>query len=165
MTEEPVRAERPNKSARKRELRTLQGLAESMSTLSRGQLEQLDVEPGLIDALMQLREMPRSGARNRHLRYCVKQLDGDDLDQVRAFLEDQRSQRVSINQAFHAVEQWRDRLIAEGDGALQQLIEAYPKVDRQQLRALWRDAVREEDKGKPAGAARKLFRFLRELMV
>jgi ribosome-associated protein len=39
----------------------------------------------------------------------------------------------------------------------------YPRTDRQHLRKLVRQARQEQETGQPLGAARALFRYLREL--
>jgi ribosome-associated protein len=157
--------DRPSKSARKRELRELQELAEQMADLDEGKLRRLGVDGPLLPALAQLRTMRPSGARNRQIKYCVRFMDEDKLAEVRAYLADRHSRQVAGNQAFHRVEQWRDRLIADGDEALAAFLELYGSADRQHLRRLCRDAGRERDSGRPAGAARKLFRYLREIMA
>jgi ribosome-associated protein len=43
------------------------------------------------------------------------------------------------------------------------LLDTCPDVDRQHLRQLVRNAIRERDQEKPPKAARALFRYLREL--
>jgi ribosome-associated protein len=165
MSEREDQGGQPSKSARKRELLALQALAERMVELGDGQLRSLGVDERLLAALGQLRAMRPSGARNRQLKYCVKFMDRDALAQVQAYLEDRRSQQVASNQALHQVEQWRDRLLAEGDAALGTFLAENPTIDRQHLRRLCRDAARERDSGRPAGAARRLFRYLREAMA
>lgn len=65
--------------------------------------------------------------------------------------------------AIHRVERWRERLLAESDVALAELLEAYPAADRQQLRQLVRNAISERAKNKPPRAYRELFQVLREL--
>jgi len=95
----------------------------------------------------------------------VKYLDSQDLSAVRAYLADQHSQRIAANRQLHEIERWRDRLIEEGDSALQLLFDNQEIPDRQHLRRLCRDAIRENESGRPAGAARKLFRYLRDLLV
>ena len=153
---------RPNKSAKKRELDALHALAEQMLTLSDKELVKLGVGEKLRDALAQVRPMRVSGARNRQLKHCVKFMDADELVPVSTYLNDRRSSQLADNQRFHQMEKWRDRLVQEGDEALGALLDEYPNVDRQRLRQLTRDAAREHENGKPAGAGRKLFRFLRE---
>ena len=165
MSELDERGDRPSKSARKRECLALQALAERMTMLTDEQLRSLGVDAPLLAALEQLRAMRPSGARNRHLKYCVKLMDLDALAGVQGFLEDHRSRQLVSNQSLHLIEQWRERLIAAGDEALGVFIEEHPASDRQHLRRLCRDATRERESGKPAGAGRKLFRYLREVMM
>jgi ribosome-associated protein len=54
-------------------------------------------------------------------------------------------------------------LLNEGDGALSDLIQTYPTVDRQQLRSLVRAAKKDAERGR-SDAPRRLFRYLRELL-
>lgn len=153
---------KPSKSARKRELAALQGLAEQMAALSDSELQRLGVDDSLRHEIQQVRSIRPSGARNRQLRHCVKHMDTQDLSAVRTYLTDQHSQRIAANRQLHEIERWRDRLVQSGDEALAELIDDDPSLDRQRLRQLTRDAQREVQQGSPAGAGRKLFRFLRE---
>ncbi len=153
---------RPNKSARKREIAALHGLAERMLALTDGELERLGVDAALRDALAMARPMRPSGARQRQVKHCVKLMDGEDLAAVITYLDDHRSRRHAESQALHRLERWRERLLADGDTALGELLACSPGVDRQRLRQLCRDARREHDSGRPAGAKRKLLRFLRD---
>jgi len=154
--------ERPSKSARKRELLELQKLAEKMAGLGTAQLVRLGVDADLISLLQQLSEMPSSGSRNRHIKYCVRFMHDEALGETRAYLADRRSQQVGANQDFHRLERLRDRLVQSGDEALAELIDDEPALARQRLRQLVRDAQREVQQGAPAGAGKKLFRFLRD---
>jgi ribosome-associated protein len=152
---------KPSKSARKREITALQQLADEMAALSDDELSRLGVEVGLREQLRKAREIKPSGARNRQLKHCVRYMDPELLGQVREYLTDRQSQRIVANQRFHEIEHWRDRLVLSGDEALAELIDADPTLDRQRLRQLVRDAQREVRQGSPAGAGKKLFRFLR----
>ncbi|MGB5741280.1 MAG: ribosome biogenesis factor YjgA [Sedimenticolaceae bacterium] len=155
---------RPSKSARKRDLEALQKLAEQMTLLSDAELQRLGVDERLRSAMDLVRPMRPSGARNRQLRHCTKFMDNTTLADVRYYLADRQSRRLAANRELHAIERWRDRLVSEGDKALQSLLENYEVLDRQHLRQLCRDAGREKETGKPAGAGRKLFRYLREAL-
>lgn len=163
MTEQ-ARKERPNKSALKREWQERQAIVEKMAGLAHTELVHLGVADKLRDALHELAMMRSSGARNRQLKYCTNLIDPEELAPIRAFLADRQSQRVEANQRFHQAERWRDRLIVEGDDALESLLQDFPHLDRQHLRRLCRDASRERKDGKPAGAGRKLFRYLKETL-
>jgi ribosome-associated protein len=156
--------ERPNKSALKRELAAVQQLAVRMAELSNGELERLGMGDRVRASLAQIRAMRPSGARNRELKHCTKLLQQEDLEPVRLWLDDRKALQLAENQYFHRLEKWRDRLLEAGDEALAELIAEQPGLDRQHLRQLVREAQRERHQGKPGGAAKKLFRYLREAL-
>jgi ribosome-associated protein len=156
--------ERPSKSARKREMAALLALAERMTQLSDADLARLEVDAALREALDLARRMKSSGARNRQLRHCVHLMDTDELAPVRAFLDNRHAAQVGAKRRFHEAERWRDRLVAEGDTALDALLVRFSQGDRQQARQLVLAAQREQRSGKPAGAGRRLFRWLRPLI-
>ena len=160
-------ADRPSKSAKKRELSELQHLAEQMTGLSDKELQRLGVDAQLRAAIDLVRPMKASGARNRQLKHCVKLMDAEELEPVTLYLRDRHSQKLAVNQTFHELESLRDRLIQGGDEALSDFLESRSdrEIDRQQLRQLCRDAARERESGKPAGAGRRLFRYLRETLA
>ena len=66
---------------------------------------------------------------------------------------------------FHRIESWRNRLLAEGEPALDALVAAAPALDRARLATLLADARYEAAGGGPPQAARALFRYLREAMA
>jgi len=154
---------RPNKTQQKREIAARATLIEKMTELSDKELSRLGVGDDVIEEIGRVRAIKPSGARKRQLKYCVKQLQGCDLSEVELYLNDQRSQQIALNQTFHDLEKWRDRLIEQGDEVIGEALSEWPSLDRQQLRQLIRDARRERDLGKPPGAGRKLFRYLRTL--
>lgn len=160
---EQTLAVRPNKTALKRELAERSALIELATGLTDKELGRLGLAADDIAEIARVRAIKPSGARNRQLKYCVKQLAGVDLAAIDTFLNDRHSQQLEVNQAFHRLEQWRDRLIEQGDALLGEAMQEWPQLDRQQFRQLVRDARREAQQGKPAGAGRKLFRHLREL--
>ena len=88
-------------------------------------------------------------------------LDDDLRDLALATKADGRREA----QALHRVEYWRDRLIADGDEALGEFVDAHPHADRQHLRQLARNAHVEKLKNKPPHAYRELFRELRDLLA
>lgn len=161
---EPETGGRPNKTRQKREIAARSTLIERMTELSDKELARLGVAGEMIEEVARVRAIRPSGARKRQLKFCVKRLQDADLSQVELYLSDQRSQQVEANRAFHHLEQWRDRLIEEGDAAIGDALAEWSALDRQQLRQLVRDARREHEHGKPVGAGRKLFRYLRTLM-
>lgn len=163
MNDERQLAVRPNKSQIKRDLAARGALLDRMSGLSDAELRKLEVSERVIELLGQLRAIKPSGARNRQLKYCIKHTADADLSTVELYLNDRNSQQLAVNQALHHLERWRDRLLEQGDAALGDAMAQWPGLDRQQTRQMIRDAQREQETGKPAGAKRKLFRYLRDL--
>src|SRR5690606_7042094 len=100
--------------------------------------------------------------------FLAKQMRREDdevLEAIRDALDEKGDAARREVAAMHRVEAWRDRLLAEGDEALAELIEQYPDADRQGLRQLVRNALEERKRNKPPRAFRELFRQLRELML
>jgi ribosome-associated protein len=65
--------------------------------------------------------------------------------------------------ALMQVERWRERILAERDRAIDELLVAHPDADRQRLRQLAMAAEREQREGRSPRAARQLFAALREV--
>lgn len=156
-------AVRPNKSQQKRELAERANLIEGAAGLSDTELERLGLDADSIAEIDKLRALKPSGARKRQLKFCVKRLANADLQPLAEYLRDRSSQQVAANRQFHHLERWRDRLIEEGDDLLGEAMQEWPDLDRQRLRQLIREARRERDADKAPAAARRLFRYLREL--
>jgi ribosome-associated protein len=70
---------------------------------------------------------------------------------------------MDLSRQQHKLEEWRDRLIRDGDNALGEALETFPNADRQQLRQMIRQAQKETEQNKPPKTARTLFRYLRDL--
>lgn len=154
--------EGPSRSELKRQAQDRQALIGRVLELAPSEWERLGFDERERKALAEGKKIKPSGARNRQIKYLSKLLDDESLASAEAFLENRHSQQLESNRLFHALERWRDRLIAEGLDAMGPLLEEYPDLDRQQLRQMIQGAQREHSTGKPAGAAKKLFRYLRD---
>ena len=154
---------RPNKTRQKRELAEVQSLVMEIIRLGEGERDKLNLDAKFLEGVALAAKMKPSSGRNRQIKYLVKLLQKQDLAQVRQWFDNRDSRQAEENRRFHVLEQWRDRLVEEGDAALGEFLQQYPHTDRQQIRSLIRSASREKTTGKPAGAGRKLFRLLREI--
>lgn len=154
--------DRPSKSQRKRELQALLELTEKALELSDEKLAATGLNEKALQAFKEVRKMKASGARNRQLKYISKLIRNEDVEVLEKYLEQAEASRLNETRYFHQLEKWRDRLIEEGDQAIGEYLDDSPSADRQQLRALVRQAQKEKSLEKPPVAARKLFKFLRE---
>ena len=155
---------RPSKSAVKREMTARQRLGEALVALSPKELERMPVEdPGLISAINQARSIRSNSARRRQMQYIGKLMRGIDPDPIARALEALHQQKQEGVGRFHELEDLRDTVLRDGLDAMHELLARYPDIDRQHIRQLIMQHQRESAAGKPPAAARKIFRYLREL--
>lgn len=165
MEEDPIEKAPASKSQRKREAHALQALGEALVKLTKPALQQIPLPDDLRNAIEEAQRLHQHGALKRQLQYIGKLMRQCDVEPIRAAYEKvTNSYREDVEQ-HHKLEQWRDRLLSEGDRALEQLLAQHADVDRQHLRQLIRAAHQEVAKGKPPKAARELFRYLREVFT
>lgn len=153
----------PSKSQIKRDKLALQALAERMASMPRSELERLNLSEATWVALDETPRIKDLRARKRHWKRIANLLEREDMAAAYALMEGAEERERAATAHHHALERWRERLIAEGDAAVNAFIAECPQVDRQQLRALVRAAQRDAERGKP-DAPRKLFRFLRDAL-
>ena len=152
-----------SKSQLKRESHALQALGEELVSLPAAKLAKIPMPDELADAVALARKIKARGGLKRQLQYIGKIMRGIDAEPIKQALDDMKNAAGKEAAKFHRLEQWRDRLVAEGDAALEQLLEEFPHADRQHLRQLIRNAQQETRKNKPPKSAREIFRYLRDL--
>lgn len=157
-------ADEKSKSQRKREMTALQDIGEQLVELTRSQLDKLTLPEALLEAVQMARSMNQRGARKRQLQYIGKVMRSVDADPIRVALEALEKPHQQAAGHLHAIERWRDRLLTQGDAALEEFFEKYPDADRQHLRQLVRNATAEKLADKTPRVARVLFHYLREVM-
>ncbi|NEV63121.1 ribosome biogenesis factor YjgA [Thiorhodococcus minor] len=155
--------EGPSKSQIKRDKHALQALAERMAGMPRHELERLNLSEATWAAIDETPRIKDLRARKRHWKRIANLLEREEMHAVRVLVDEADVREREETARHHALERWRERLIAEGDAAVTEFVDDCPSVDRQQLRALVRKAKKDSERGKP-DAPRKLFRFLREAM-
>lgn len=155
--------EEKSKSQLKREAHALIDLGEALVNLPGEQLQRIPLTEALQDAILLARKINQRSGRKRQLQYIGKLLRNEDATPIQEALDKIQQEHSRRDIAFHRLEKWRDRLIAEGDSALEALIGEYPNADRQHLRQLVRKANQEFKQNKPPAASRSIFRYLRDL--
>jgi ribosome-associated protein len=159
----PAPDERPSKSQRKREARALFELGRTLVEMPPARLASVPLDDDIRGAIEFTRGVTAHVARKRELQHLAKRLRRIDAQPIREALEALDNEARALTARHHRAEQWRDRLIDEGDAAVSALCEARDDVDIQALRQLIRNAVRERRRDKPPASARALFRALRDL--
>ena len=158
--------EQPSRSARRREALDVLALAKQLIELPPSRIAKLELPDEVRDEITNVRKITSHIARKRQLSYLAKLMrrhDEEVFAPARAALANERAAGAREAAAAHQLEALRERLLAEGDAALSELIAEHPDLDRQHLRTLIRQARLEREGNKPLHAYRELFRILRRL--
>ncbi|OON41824.1 hypothetical protein BTJ39_01295 [Izhakiella australiensis] len=151
-----------SKSEIKRDAEELKHLGVEMVELGKNSLEKLPLDEELRSAIELAQRIKKEG-RRRQVQLIGKMLRQRDVEPIRQALDKLKNRHNQQVALFHKLEALRDRLIEQGDDALPDVLALYPDADRQQLRALIRNAQKEKTSNKPPKAARQIFQYLREL--
>ncbi|GAC1032059.1 ribosome biogenesis factor YjgA [Pseudomonas sp. No.21] len=152
-----------SKTQVKKELHALQDLGERLTTLKPDVLAKLPLTDALQKALLEAPKHKAHIARKRHLQYIGKLMREQDIEAIVALVDQLDASTRQYNERFHNLERWRDRLIGGDDSTLESFVVEYPETDRQHLRSLIRHAQHEAARNKPPAAARKVFKYIRDL--
>lgn len=156
----------PSKSQLKRDSNALQDLGAELINLSKAQLARLTLPDSLLNALAEMQKIKANEARRRHVQYIgklMRGLDEETVAEIQDLLDSLQHRHAQSIAQQHQLENWRQRLLEEGDAALGELLQEYPHADRQKLRQLMRKAQQAQTKDQGPKAFRELFRALREL--
>ena len=157
-----------SRSQQRREALEVLAIGQQLVALTDAQLARLPVPESLLPHLLEARRITSHIANKRQLAFLAKQMrreDDDTLEAIRDALDEKGDAARREVAAMHRVEAWRDRLLADGDEALAELLDLYPDADRQGLRQLVRNTLEERKRNKPPRAFRELFRHLRVMML
>jgi ribosome-associated protein len=153
----------PSKTRRKQEMHALQDLGERLAELTADKLAQLELPERLAIAINEYRRFNKWEAKRRQMQYIGRLMRDIDAAPIIAQLDIWAGTSRAAVAGFHAVEEWRDRLLAEA-GALDALIAAHPEAERARLALLIDRARAEREGGRPPANFRLLFRELARLL-
>jgi len=154
-----------SKSQIKREFAELQKLGEQLVSLKPAQITGFSFSQSMLDTLDEYTRIKNRTAQRRHIRRIGKLLADEDIDGIRNTLERMDSNHPEEKRRLKLIEEWRDKLISDGDSALSDFTQICPDLDRHHLRQLIRAAQKEQQKAKPATTAKKIFQYLKELEI
>ena len=151
----------PSKSELKRQDRGLRELGVALVELPQAEFDALDLPENLRDAVEACRSITSHGARLRQEMFIgkiLRKIDAEPIREALAMRSEKDRQRV---RSEHAIERWRERLLADEPGAWTELGHMVPAADLQRMRSLVRQARAEQAASRPPAASRQLFRRLR----
>jgi ribosome-associated protein len=152
----------PSKSQLKRDAHALQKLGAALVDIPENDWLTLQLPEALMSALRDAKRMPSRGARKRQLQYIGKLMREIDPEPVRRYFDDLRNEARRQTRRHQEAENWRERMIGEGDSAIDAWLLEHPDADRQHLRRLVRQARKERDADETPKSSRALFRYIRD---
>lgn len=153
-------AERESRSARKRAAESAQELGERLIALPDAELAALALPEKLLDAVREARRISSRAAGARQRQYIGKLMRSIDTEPIRVALAAKGELDALERQRFARAEKWRDRLIAEGEAALDELKALRPEIDLD----AWRELIAHARGASARAGQRELFRALRSLL-
>lgn len=157
-----------SRSQNRRDALDVLALGEKLVSLTPAQLARVPVPEDLLPHIAEAKRITAHIAHKRQLAFLAKHMRREDdatLDAIRDALDVNSDTSRREVAAMHRVEDWRERLMKDGDKALGTLLDEYPQADRQQLRTLVRNAQAERAKNKPPRAYREIYQVLRALIL
>jgi ribosome-associated protein len=150
------------RSAKKREAKAVEQLAQRLADLPESELAALPQDPELAREIALVRSTSGHSSRKRQIKHLAGLLRRDDekREKIAGTLDNQMvSQRQEIL-AFHHLEELRDRLCSTAtfETALAEARTTYPQIDDAKLARLAGSVHEHGDKR----AAREIFRRLRQ---
>lgn len=160
--EEEARQEGRGRSAKKREAKAVEQLAQSLADLSESEIAKLSMEAELAKEVELARNTKGHSSRKRQIKHLAGFLRRHEAEResVAAALEGQSVSQRQETLAFHHLEDLRDRLCSASsfDAAIMEVRTSYPYLDDAKLTRLARSVHENNDKK----AAREIFRRLRK---
>jgi len=154
-----------SKSQLKRASHELQDLGKRLAALPAEHLARIPLDDQLLEAIaLAKRIQNKRSALKRHYQFLGKLLRARDTDPITAALTeiDQESQQ-SI-QRHHRAERWRDRIIEQGNEAIEALLEEIEHADRQKLRQLWRNYKNAPTDSRRSQHARLIYKEIKQAL-
>jgi ribosome-associated protein len=156
-----MRDEIPSKTKKKQAMHELQRLGAALVELSAAHLARMSLPEELAQAVHDARRFRSHEAKRRQVQLIGRLMRELDPEPIRAQLAVLEGGSAQARASHQRLEHWRARLMAD-DGALTEFARECTGADLQQLRALLRNARKEQAEGKPPRAYRELFRIIRE---
>ena len=154
-----------SKSERKRQMHRLQELGAALVDINQQQFEGLQISDALFEAIKTARSIKKREAQRRQLQFIGKLMRREPesaIRQIEQLLEKIHTREKQQNEQHHLIESWRDRITHAKPGAVDEFVQSYPAADRQWLRNMARQHLREQQGNRPPTAARKIFTYIRE---
>ena len=153
-----------SRTKKKLEDRALQELGEQLVALPLEQLEKIELEAELLEAVIFAGKTKKRGAKRRQMQYIGTLMRHMDPEPIRHALENIRRGDLHQARTFRKIERWRDAIIEGNEQIIEEILNSCPDAERQRLTQLARNARKSAQTEKGVKASRVLFRYLKEVV-
>ncbi len=152
-----------SKSQLKRDSHALQDLGKRLSTLPAEHLARIPLDEQMHEAIALAKRIHnKRSALKRHYQFIGKLLRARDPEPIVAALAEIDHESQQSIQLHHRAERWRDRIVDEGNEAIDALIDETGRADRQKLRQLWRNHNSARSDAKRIQHARLIYKEIKQ---
>ena len=154
--------ETPSKTHLKRESHAIRDLGKRLVALPAEQLARIPLDEQVLEAIALARRIQnKRSALKRHYQFLGKLLRARDTGPVfNALAEIDNASQQSI-QLHHRAERWRDRVIEQGNDAIDALVAEITHADRQKIRQLWRNHQNAQSDAKRIQHSRLIYKEIK----
>lgn len=141
-----------------------QDLGVSLLELGTKQWAQLPISDTLLAALKEAERIKDRGAMKRHRQYIGKVMRDEDHEAIAEKLAEIRGDSPKAKAQIRRSELWREKLLSNENGVLDEIIGFDYEADIQRIRQLVRNAQKQSAEN-PVGtkASKELFQYLKSL--
>lgn len=151
-----------SKSQLKRDSRDLQNLGKKLASFSQQQLDTIPLDDTMKDAIALAHKLSnKRSALKRHFQFIGKILRSIDVEPIQQAVDVIEDTANSSQLKFRKIEYWRDRIVEEGDPAINECCEQHDNMDRQKLRQLSRNLKKAPTDEKKTRFARQIFKEIK----
>jgi len=155
--------ENVSKSQLKRDSHAIQDLGKRLVALPAEHLARIPLDESVLEAIaLAHRIHNKRSALKRHYQFLGKLLRARDTEAIVAALAEIDSESQHSIQKHHRAERWRDRIIDQGNDAIEALVAEVERADRQKLRQLWRNHQHAKTDAKRVQHARLLYKEIKQ---
>ncbi len=152
-----------SKSEIKREMYRLQDFGQKLIQMSKHQRSRLPLSEDLKDAMILADKISnKHEALRRHIRHIAKILSETDLEPIHHAIDVMANKHQQETAKFTRLEHLRDELIEQGNDKVEALLSEFEQLERQKLKQLVRQAIKEKKSEKIGKYNKNLFTYLKE---
>ena len=155
---------RPSKTEQKKAVQRFAALGEQLASLSVNQIKKLPIDESLKDALLELGQISSFEARRRQYQRIGKLLRHEDESVLMGALSPRQGAKKQAQ-----LMRWLERLLQQGDQALNEFVRTYQSADRHTLRQhvlrVQRDMAKEADDATLQQSREKLGNYMKQVAL